>query len=233
VWLLAIPARAQDPVRPVKGVIRLDGMPPLPQEYPLDEAIRRATGEEGYVEETWIVGDDNGLANCVVTLTCKDPAKKPATTPLEQAILDKIGVRYVPHVLVMTPETSVVFRNKESPCLGFHMAGRRHAEHSVSVMVPQGQEHAVTLKGRDTCSITCPVRPYTKGYLVVVDTPYFAVTDSDGRFEIEGVPQGQYGVSVWHEGAGKLPAEAGPTEVQIVAGEGAELTYVVKPPESR
>jgi hypothetical protein len=36
-------------------------------------------------------------------------------------------------------------------------------------------------------------------YVVVVETPYYAVVDPAGRFQIEGVPAGRYSVNVWHQ----------------------------------
>ena len=36
-------------------------------------------------------------------------------------------------------------------------------------------------------------------YVVVVETPYFAVTDGDGKYTISDVPNGTYQLSVWHE----------------------------------
>jgi hypothetical protein len=37
------------------------------------------------------------------------------------------------------------------------------------------------------------------GYVVVVPTPYFAVTDKDGNFEIKNVPAGKYTLKTWSE----------------------------------
>jgi hypothetical protein len=81
--------------------------------------------------------------------------------------------------------------------------------------VREGTEQKVTFQVPDTCPVTCPLRPYSKGYVRVVNTPYFAVTDAQGRFAIRGVPPGDYLVTVWHEGAGMLPASAGPSEFTI------------------
>jgi hypothetical protein len=50
-------------------------------------------------------------------------------------------------------------------------------------------------------------------YVAVVDHPYFAVTPSDGGFEIQGVPPGRHAVHVWHERYGPLA-----TTVDVVAG---------------
>jgi hypothetical protein len=35
-----------------------------------------------------------------------------------------------------------------------------------------------------------------------VDHPYFAVTGSDGSFEIKNVPPGSYTIAAWHEKLG-------------------------------
>jgi hypothetical protein len=45
------------------------------------------------------------------------------------------------------------------------------------------------------------------GYVVVVPTPYFAVTDKDGNFEIKDVPDGSYTLKTWSE-VGKPASQA-------------------------
>jgi hypothetical protein len=65
---------------------------------------------------------------------------------------------------------------------------------------------------------------------VVVDTPHFAVTDIDGRFEICDVPAGDYAVSVWHPESGKLPDGAGPREITLTRESPLSLAYKVKAP---
>jgi hypothetical protein len=215
----------------VKGTVRIDGKAPTPQEWKLEGAMQRVTGEKVYREETWLVGENNGLANCVVTLKAKKPADRVVPKPLKKAIVDKVGVRYVPRVLVVTPGTQVVFRNKESPCKGFEVTGNPLRAHNFNYMIPPGTEQTVTMGGRDTCRLRCPVRPYAIGYLLVVDTPYFAVTQSTGDFTIRGMPAGEYEVTVWHEAAGKLTKDAGPLAVTLTGKGDATLHYRVKAPQ--
>lgn len=43
-------------------------------------------------------------------------------------------------------------------------------------------------------------QPWARGYIAVFNHPYFAVTDSNGTFRIDGLPPGTYTVKVWHEG---------------------------------
>jgi hypothetical protein len=60
------------------------------------------------------------------------------------------------------------------------------------------------------------------GYVVVVDTPYFAQADAAGAFSIKGVAPGEYDVEAWHEYASQ------PTRQKLtVPREGAKLVLTV------
>ena len=41
-------------------------------------------------------------------------------------------------------------------------------------------------------------RPMSRAWVVVLDQPYFAITDSRGAFRIEGVPPGTHQIRAWH-----------------------------------
>ena len=45
---------------------------------------------------------------------------------------------------------------------------------------------------------TCDVHPWMRGFVVVTDHPFFAVSGDDGSFTIEKVPAGKYNVEAWH-----------------------------------
>ena len=47
--------------------------------------------------------------------------------------------------------------------------------------------------------IKCDVHGWMSCYAGVLNHPFFAVTGKDGKFEIKGVPPGEYTISVWHE----------------------------------
>lgn len=196
----------------VTGTVRVVGKPPEPRVWDTDAAIRERFGLTRYTEETWLVGPDNGLRNCVVTLRDRDADRRMTPRPRAKSAIGKDMVCYNPRVLVVTPDTPITLDNVDSPCRGFMIAGRRN---QFSYMIGEATEQTVRLKGPDLCQVTCPVRPYARGWIHVADTPYFAVTDINGRFTIRGVPDGKYDVTVWHEAAGKVKTDAGPTQIEV------------------
>ena len=74
-------------------------------------------------------------------------------------------------------------------------------------------DHALEKPG--LVEVRCDVHPWTRGWLVVFDHPYFAVTGRDGTFSLDSVPPGDYTLHVWHERLGTI------TRPVMVEGAGA------------
>ena len=70
----------------------------------------------------------------------------------------------------------------------------------------------------------CDVHPWMFAYCTVVDHPYFAVTDKDGKFTIKNVPAGKYAVEVAHRKAGTTSQEV---EIKADGGK-ADFTIEAK-----
>ena len=67
-------------------------------------------------------------------------------------------------------------------------------------------------------TLVCDLHNWMKSYVCVVDHPFFAVTDAEGRFTIEGLPPGKYSLRTWHEKFKRQTAEltlAGGGEVSV------------------
>jgi len=60
-------------------------------------------------------------------------------------------------------------------------------------------------------------------YVVVLNNPYFGVTEKDGSFMIENVPPGTYKLKTWHE---KLRAVE--QEVKVEGGKTVEVSFLMK-----
>ena len=47
-------------------------------------------------------------------------------------------------------------------------------------------------------ALTCDRHDFMENWLYVVDNPYFAVSDENGQFHIDGIPPGDYHLVAWH-----------------------------------
>jgi len=185
----------------VRGRVLLEGAAPEPYRAPLDEGMQEAFGVSEFVSERWLVGPEGGLANCAISLRPIEGTEVPPIEPIEDAYFDKVGPYYRPQVLLVTTGTPVTLRNQESLCGGFH--GRAAKNQSFNRIIPPGEEHTWLAERAEVVPVVCDVQPYVQGTIVVVDTPYYAMTDADGSFRIRDVAPGTYALRAFHEGLGR------------------------------
>jgi len=84
-------------------------------------------------------------------------------------------------------------------------------------------------KGRRVFVMQCGFHAYMESWGLAIDNPYYALTDSTGRFEISNIPPGTYKVVVWH------PQIGGAKEYQVTIGpkETATLDVTIEAPTGR
>src|SRR5881396_2826250 len=46
-------------------------------------------------------------------------------------------------------------------------------------------------------TLRCDIHEHMRGLILVLDTPYFVVTDANGRFRLSGLPSGHYTLKAW------------------------------------
>jgi plastocyanin len=129
--------------------------------------------------------------------------------PSKPAVADQKHMTFVPHVLVVLKGTTVQFLNSDPVGHNVYwpsISGNKKLAHNMGTW-PQGQEKGFTFNDLGVASLLCNVHPEMSGYVVVVPTPYFAVTDKEGNFEIKDVPDGSYTLKTWSE-AGKPATQA-------------------------
>ena len=69
------------------------------------------------------------------------------------------------------------------------------------------QRISKTFEYPETIKLTCDLHKKSHAWVVVLDNPYFDITDRNGYFEICDIPPGTYKFQVWHEELGKLEKE--------------------------
>jgi len=115
--------------------------------------------------------------------------------------MDQKKMAFIPHVLVVLKGTTVEFLNSDPVGHNVYwpsISGNKKLAHNLGTW-PQGQKKAFQFNDLGFASLLCNVHPEMSGYVVIVPTPYFAVTGKDGSFEIKDVPPGKYTLKTWSE----------------------------------
>jgi hypothetical protein len=79
-------------------------------------------------------------------------------------------------------------------------------------------QHIQMNNGRRVFVMQCGFHPFMEAWGLVVDHPYYAVTDREGHYTISDIPAGTYKVVVWHP--------------LIRGGRGEEYQVMIKPKET-
>ncbi len=117
---------------------------------------------------------------------------------LPRVKLDQRRETFVPHVLAIMTGTTVDFPNSDAT---FHNVFSLSKTQRFDLgRYPQGRSKSVRFDRPGVVRVFCDIHSHMSAFIVVFSHPYFAVTDADGRYRIDGIPAGTYSVSAWYEG---------------------------------
>ncbi len=95
--------------------------------------------------------------------------------------------------------------------------------------VKDGKKNLTFKYAEKKINTKCFMHPWMSAYVHVLENPFFAVTGEDGTFTLNGLPPGEYEVSVLHESSA-VEATPEAAAVTVAAGEkqSIELAYKMK-----
>jgi plastocyanin len=128
-------------------------------------------------------------------------AGKKFNSPVEHATVDQRNQIFTPHTVVILRGTTVDFLNSDHVAHNVYwpsVSSNKALRHSLTIVSP-GQKKSFQFDNLGTAQILCNLHIEMLGYVVVVPTPYFALTGNDGTFTIKDVPPGTYTLKTWSE----------------------------------
>ncbi len=134
-----------------------------------------------------------------VLIRIKNGAAGTHTAPPTPVVIDQVGCAYTPHVIGIIAGQKITVRNSDGTSHNVH--GKLKTKELVNKMqAEKGPDIAVEAAAAagDVIELTCGVHPWMHAFAVVQDHPFFAVTGTDGRFAISGMPAGTYTLEAWH-----------------------------------
>lgn len=138
-------------------------------------------------------GDSGKLPPAVVYLS---GAVAPFRSQKKARIVQK-DLTFDPVLLPIQVGTSVEFVNEDSVAHSvFSYSAAKRFE--LGACRPHDTEAAVQLFDvPGLVTLRCDEHERMRGFILVLDTPYFSITDSEGKFRLQGLPKGQFILKAW------------------------------------
>jgi len=181
----------------LKGRFVVDGTPPTPN--PLVVTKDQHCMNKKPINESVLVGDDGSLANALVYVRLgrrdKIDVHPDYAAKLSEAVeLDNGGCRFVPHVTLLRAGQPFLLKNSDP-------VGHNTNVGLFNQIIPAGGETTTKIDRAAAVPlpVTCNIHPFMKGFVLVQDHPYMAVSAEDGTFEIKNIPAGKREFQFWHE----------------------------------
>jgi plastocyanin len=121
----------------------------------------------------------------------------------EAVMLDQTGCRYHPHVLGVMIGQTIKIVNSDPTTHNIHPTPKDNREWNES-QAPQSAPLEKTFAREEVLlPVKCNQHPWMRMFVNVVKSPFHAVTGADGKYEIKGLPPGEYTIAFVHEKLGE------------------------------
>lgn len=192
------------------GRIVFNGKPPVAVKLDLNKDIAICSKTHPIDEELLVNAKDGGVANVVVSLELGKGQKLPEVVlppgrklPAEVVMTNK-NCRFEPHIAVLTTKQTLVLGN-DDPVAHNTLANLFYnTPFNEAIGAGATVKKKLTKVERRPAQVSCPIHAWMKGWVVVKDHSYVAVSDSSGRFLIRDLPPGEWTFQFWQEKAGYL-----------------------------
>ncbi|HWB11031.1 MAG TPA: methylamine utilization protein [Pirellulales bacterium] len=193
----------------LKGRFVYDGDPP--KEQSIDTSKEPMCSKHKVVsEELAVNGENHGLANVLVFVSSKKVTENPEykKTAKDKVEIDNNGCRFEPHIVTMRVSQTLVIKNSDPFSHNSNLAPLGDTATNPVLTPDSSIDFKFTRVQKLPVPVACNIHPWMKGYVVVKDNPYMAVSDKDGNFEIKDLPAEELEFTVWQEKSGWLPAKS-------------------------
>jgi hypothetical protein len=212
----------------ITGKVTLKGTPPPERKIEFDATCGKLHSKDAFTRH-YVVAPDGGLANVFVYLKA-GPAGKTVTPPAETPVLDQVNCLYEPYVMGVMANQK--FKIKNSDPLMHNVHATPKASGNKEFNIGQPVKDMVTEKSFPAREVLvrfkCDVHAWMFAYVGVMDHPYFAVTDKEGKFKLPAdLPAGTYTVVAYHLKTHGT-TEGLTQEVTVGEGDKKEVNFTVE-----
>lgn len=136
--------------------------------------------------------------------------------PDKHMLLDQKKMTFIPNVLPILVGTTVDFHNGDP--MNHNVFSPDGEGYNLGTW-PTGESRSYTFKKQGVYTQLCSIHPEMEGFIVVLQNPYFAVSEKGKSFKIHDVPDGHYVIKVWGKKL-KKPEKEKTFNVEVAHGKG-------------
>jgi hypothetical protein len=192
----------------VTGTVRYDGPEVRLRAIRMnaDPNCEKIHAGEKVLQDDKVIGGEGELANVFVYLAAAPDGTGPFTAPTEPATLTQHGCMYQPKVQGLLVQQNLDVVNDDETLHNVRCLARDNRPFNLG-QPAKGKRTKFFTKPEKAIKFKCDVHPWMASYVFVMDHPFFAVSDEQGKFEIRNLPPGRYSVVAWHEIFGEKEME--------------------------
>ena len=214
-------SKAEGAAGMLEGTVYFDG--PAPERKPIAVASLPGCNHEGELLTEQYVVQDGRLANAFVYVKKLPSNVLVPPVPSAPVVLDQKGCQYVPHVVGVRVGQTLLVKNSDATNHNVKVDPRT-AKNSDKLSMNKIQPpnaapfELVFEQAEVLVPFGCTLHPHMHAHVGVVEHPFFAISNAQGTFQIQGLPAGTYELEIVHEQAGKrtLSVELGASTPQSV-----------------
>jgi plastocyanin len=196
----AAPATPIDPatVAAVVGVVKFEGEPPKAAKIDMsqDPACKGTNTAEN------VVAGGGHLANVFVYVK-EGLGNRTFDVPAVAVELDQSGCKYHPHVMGVVAGQTIKIVNSDPTTHNIHPTPKDNREWNESQPPKAAPLEKTFAREEIMLPVKCNQHPWMRMFVNVTKSPFYAVTGPDGKFEIKGLPPGDYTIAFVHEKLGE------------------------------
>ncbi len=171
-------------LRPVPALVALlaGALAPLAPAAEFSAALTEAAGK--------------AVPDAVVSLVPLDAPAPAFSAPAAPVEIAQSGQQYRPFVTPVRAGTRVEVPNKDD--IQHHLYSVSKPKPFEKPLYESGASETVLFDKPGVVTLGCNIHDWMVAYVVVLDTPWFAKSDADGRASVAGLPAGRYRLELWH-----------------------------------
>ena len=151
-----------------------------------------------------VVSPERGLRNAVVWLDGSFESVRwdgrPTTVQMDQQ-----ECVFAPRVLLVPAGGTVEFLNSDRLLHNIHTVSRDNPRYNRTQ--PKGRTIPLAFPRPEIVHVTCDLHSWMHAWVVVMEHPFYAVTNANGEFVLPNVPPGRHKLQVWQETLGVTARE--------------------------